>query len=308
VTATATPLPSALAPAAPLLAALCDLKRIHVADASGSVAERLFLRAWAAVAAGAPAGAVAREVTGDAVAAVVLSGVEDRHLEMLAPARRDALRAAAITEALGPELGDVARALAGRESGDGPARRAFDGVRAPDFAHALCAQPRAGATAPGRRRVVLHPAESHGDHCLAVAAGAAVLALADGLDPGRPFLAGLAHHLHNAAFPDAGFAGEVLLGEDLETVFAAHRDAALGQLDPDVARAAADAAGLALRVDLPEARAVVAADTLDRVLELDWHARSAAFTLDVALDDLELVHEGPLQAFGEAALRGAGLR
>jgi hypothetical protein len=33
----------------------------------------------------------------------------------------------------------------------------------------------------------------------------------------------------------------------------------------------------------------------------------AAFTVDQALDDLQLVHAGPLQAFHQAVLRDAGL-
>ena len=63
---------------------------------------------------------------------------------------------------------------------------------------------------------MLEPPEGHGDHCLVVAVLAAVLAPRYGADPARPFLAGMAHHLHNAALPDSGFAGEMLLGEHLE--------------------------------------------------------------------------------------------
>jgi hypothetical protein len=38
------------------------------------------------------------------------------------------------------------------------------------------------------------------------------------------------------------------------------------------------------------------------------HARAAAFTLDVALDELDLVHAGPLQAYGLDVVAAAGLR
>ena len=51
------------------------------------------------------------------------------------------------------------------------------------------------------------------------------------------------------------------------------------------------------RADYPEARAFQAADSLDRVLEMEWHARSAAFTLEVALADMDIIHPGPVQAF-----------
>ena len=60
------------------------------------------------------------------------------------------------------------------------------------------------------------------------------------------------------------------------------------------------------RVDYPEARAFQAADSLDRVLEMEWHARSAAFTLDVALGDMDIIHPGPVQAFQQGVMRAVG--
>ena len=57
----------------------------------------------------------------------------------------------------------------------------------------------------------------------------------------------------------------------------------------------------------PESQAFHAADVLDRVLQVHHHARAAAFTADQALDDLDLVHEGPVQAFHLDVLRSAGL-
>ena len=66
---------------------------------------------------------------------------------------------------------------------------------------------------------------------------------------------------------------------------------------------------LLLRADAqaPESQAFHAADVLDRVLQVHHHARAAAFTADQALDDLDLVHEGPVQAFHLDVLRSAGL-
>ena len=47
---------------------------------------------------------------------------------------------------------------------------------------------------------------------------------------------------------------------------------------------------------------------IDRVLQMEYFARAAAFTLDQALDDLDLVHPGPEQEFHLEVLSGAGLR
>ena len=58
---------------------------------------------------------------------------------------------------------------------------------------------------------------------------------------------------------------------------------------------------------MPEAQAFHAADVLDRVLQVHHHARAAAFTASQALDDLELVHEGPVQAFHDEVLQAGGL-
>ena len=46
---------------------------------------------------------------------------------------------------------------------------------------------------------------------------------------------------------------------------------------------------------------------IDRVLQARHHARAAAFTVDQALGDLQLVHEGPLQAFHLRMLSTLGL-
>ena len=169
-------------------------------------------------------------------------------------------------------------------------------------------QPRAGATAPGRPRLVLEPPESHGDHCYAVAVGAVLVGAPSGADLGTCFTGALAHHLHNARLPDSGFAGEVLLGEHLEAVMERLTADALDELPEPVRARVAAALGLNLHLDSPEARAVVAADVLDRVVQMRHHARAAAFTLDVALDELDLVHAGPLQEYGLAVVAAAGMR
>jgi hypothetical protein len=38
-----------------------------------------------------------------------------------------------------------------------------------------------------------------------------------------------------------------------------------------------------------------------------WHAQSAAFTLDVALKEMDIVHPGNVQLFQQALLRDMGL-
>ncbi len=55
-------------------------------------------------------------------------------------------------------------------------------------------------------------------------------------------------------------------------------------------------------VDSPEARTFHAADALDRVLEIAWHAQTADFSLDVALDKYNLVHEGFAQDWQQRVL------
>ena len=128
-----------------------------------------------------------------------------------------------------------------------------------------------------------------------------------GADPVTPFLVGIAHHLHNVALPDAGYAGEVLLGEHLLPVAARLEERELAALPPVLADRLR--AVLLLRADAgpPAARAFHAADVLDRVLQVHHHARAAAFTAGQALDDLELVHDGPVQSFHQDVLRAAGL-
>ncbi len=59
--------------------------------------------------------------------------------------------------------------------------------------------------------------------------------------------------------------------------------------------------------DTPEGRAFNAADVMDRVLQIRQYDRVASFTTAQALDDLQLVHAGPLQTFHQAVLAEAGL-
>ena len=175
------------------------------------------------------------------------------------------------------------------------------------FADALIRQPRAGATCPGKPRLVLEPPENHGDHCLVVAVLGVVLAGHYGANPAVAFVAGLAHHLHNAVLPDSGFAGEMLLGDELAPLMRRLFERALATLDPATAANVRTALAVIGDAESPEGRAFNAADVIDRVLQMRQYDRVAAFTTGQALDDLELVHAGPLQAFHHAVLAEASL-
>ncbi len=293
----------ALAGLRPLLAEIGDAKRVRVAAGPGSLAEQAFARAWARLVAGEDVAAVADSETAAAVARARLAGIDAGVLTTAGLSdglALDVLRRGfdEVAGALDPGLRDRLRAALGPLPSPGPP---------PALAAALNAQPRAGATAPGMQRIMVEPPESHGDHCLTVAVYGALLAPLVGADPVEPFLLGLAHHLHNVVLPDAGFAGEVLLGDALEPVMATLEDRELAALPAGLA--ARVRAVLALRpgADVPAARAFHAADVLDRVLQVHHHARAAAFTASQALDDLELVHAGPVQAYHLDVLGAAGL-
>jgi 5'-deoxynucleotidase YfbR-like HD superfamily hydrolase len=291
-------------PPTELLAELGDLKRIRAADRVGSLAEQGFLRAWSALVAGADPTVVALYETARALAATRLSAID---AGVMCAGGMSASSAAAALRATVRDIADDA----GLPCADALAQAVGVGLETvdpPHFASVLCNQPRAGATAPGRPRLVLEPAESHGDHCLIVAVYAVLLAPGHDAEPGACFLAGLAHHLHNAGLPDAGFAGEAALGCDLEPLMSTFRERALAQLDRPLRERARAAARHALEIETAEGRAVVSADVLDRVLQMRHFQLAAAFTLDQALDDLELVHPGPLQAYGNATVQAAGLR
>ncbi len=287
----------------PLAAELCDLKRVRDAAGPDSLASRMFRRAWGALLAGQDPAAVAVQTTADAVAAARLGGIDRDVLAVADIEGEDAtvILARSFDEVAGPVDAvwcDRLRAQLGRPYQPGPA---------PAFAEALIRQPRAGATCPGKARIILEPPEGHGDHCLVVAVLAALLAPRYAADPAAAFLAGMAHHLHNAVLPDSGFAGEMLLGAHLTPVMRRLFARELATL-PDPLRAATAAALAAIPdASTPVGQAFHAADVIDRVLQMRHYDQVARFTIDQALDDMDLVHAGPTQAFHQAVLRDAGL-
>ncbi len=277
----------------PVSAGIGELKRVRAAHLPGSCAELLFTRAWSAVAGGADVDAVARDIVDRAVTGCRL-GAMDR--ETLAAMGLDDDEISATLAAARAEMGMPPVAQDVMPTADPPA-----------FVAALNRQPRAGATAPGQSRTILEPAESHGDHCLGVAVLGVLIARATGADEARVFLAGLAHHLHNARMPDSGFAGEVLLGVALEPTVARLTAAEIATLPEPLADRVRNALRLVGDGETTDGRAFNAADAIDRVQQVHYHARVAAFTARAALVDLDLVHAGPLQAFQKGLLRDAGL-
>ena len=282
------------------------MKRITSAGRVGSIATRLFAEAWAALAARQPTDVVAFRTTARALAATRLGDLDQRCLAVLdiSQADADAIQAAALAEVSadldGPLRSPLEHILRSGETATGlPA--------APAFVAALAAQPRAGITCPGRPRIVLQPAENHAEHCLVTAVYGVLLAPRYGASPASVFLAGLAHHLHNATLPDAGFAGEMLLGPHLEPVMRRSTEAALAELAPALRERVVAARRNLPDAATPEGRAFHAADVLDRVLEVRQHLAAAQLTMGTVLGEMGLVHEGPVKPFHDAVLAEMGL-
>lgn len=292
-----------LAVLVPLAVELCDLKRVRDAASPDSLASRMFRRGWAALLAGRDPTVIAMQATADALAAARLGGIDAGVLAAVGVPGADA--AAILTRSfdevagpLNPGLRGTLRAQLGQAYSTGPA---------PAFAEALIRQPRAGATCPGKPRIVLEPPEGHGDHCLVVAVLAAVLAPRYGADPAAAFLAGMAHHLHNAVLPDSGFAGEILLGGHLTPILQRLFAQELATLPEPLRGTVAAALAHIPDASTPVGQAFHAADVMDRVLQMRHYDQVARFTVDQALDDMDLVHAGPTQAFHQAVLRDAQL-
>ncbi|CAN5209387.1 hypothetical protein BH24ACT10_BH24ACT10_00120 [soil metagenome] len=302
-TTAAAPALVGLAALRPLLQELGDAKRVRVAAGPGSLAEQAFSRTWARLVEGEAPEQVALSETAAAVARARLAGI-DRAVLTAAGLSEDDARGV-LQRGCDEVAGALDAALRERLRAALPLVR--EASPPPALAEALNRQPRAGATCPGRPRILVEPPESHGDHCLTVAVYAAVVAPLVGADPVAPFLVGVAHHLHNVELPDAGFAGEVLLGHHLERVTTTLEERELAQLPSQLADRLRSLLRLRADAGVPEAQAFHAADVLDRVLQVHHHARAAAFTAAQALDDLELVHDGPVQAFHLDVLQAAGL-
>ena len=290
----------------PLFRELNDLKRLRVADRDGSIAERLFRRAWACLIADEDLESLALTETARAMVAAKLAGVD---AEVLADGGLDKKqRLEVLGRAFEAAAHDLPAEFAARlEAHLSPDAFADEIGEGPRFVELLARQPRAGATRPGMARVVLEPTENHAEHCGIVAVNCVLAASLYGADVGQSFLTGLCHHFHNAYLPDAGDAGDAFLGEHLKPLMQTFRARALEQLPPALAEQARMALENVYRAGTPASKAFQVADSLDRVLEMDWHARSAAFTLSVALEQMDIIHPGPVQAFQIEVMKDAGL-
>ncbi len=290
----------------PLFRELNDLKRIRAAGMFGSMAERGFRRSWWRLIAGESLEVVALSETANAVIAAKLAGIDAQVLAdggLNAAQRLEVLHRAfdASANALPPDFAARLRAHIAPDA-------LYIEESAPEFVELLAMQPRAGATRPNHARVVLEPTENHAEHCGIVAVNGALAASLYGADAGAAFLTGLSHHFHNAYLPDAGDAGDALLGEHHARLMETFRERALAQLPDALAARARASLDHVYRSDTPAAKAFQVADSLDRVLEMEWHARSAQFTLDVALGQMDIIHAGPVQAFQLEVMREAGLK
>lgn len=294
-----------LATLRPLLGEIGDAKRVRVASVPGSLAEQAFVRAWERLAQGEDAETVAMSETAAAIARARLAGIDTDVLRVAGLTDHDAVD---VLRRAFDQLGDLLPdGIRDRLRAAIPLLRRPTSTPALRLAAALCRQPRAGATCPGLPRIMVEPMESHGDHCFTVAVYGVLISPLVGSDPATPFLLGLAHHLYNVALPDAGFAGEVILGDHLPRIMAVLEERELATLPTPLARRLREI--LALRRDAlaPASRAFHAADVIDRVLQVHHHDRAAAFTTSQALDDLQLVHAGPVQSFHHDVLVAAGL-
>lgn len=287
----------------PLFRELGDLKRIYSADRAGSTAERLFADAWSALVAGETVERVMRVTVARAVAAARLADLDLAKLEQLGLDRAEALAvlARSFDAVAAPVDAKLAKTL--RESLETTLKLA----ETPEFVAQLARQPRAGVTCPGRPRIMLQPGENHAEHCLVVAVYAVLVAPVFGANPAAVFMAAMAHHLHSAAMPDAGYSGEVMLGDRLDRAVDFARAIALAQLSPALQAQVLQAIAPIANDTTPEARAFHAADVIDRVLEIEQHLATAAVTMDHVLDTYGLVHDGPVKPFHDRVLQAVGL-
>lgn len=290
------------------LQALCielnDLKRITSAGRDGSIATRLFRQAWAALVRGEPPTAVARRTAAHALVAARMGDLDAQALDSVGLSRADI--AAVFERALDAVAGPVDAALRAELHAAIDASPA-GGSQGLAFVDSLAAQPRAGITTPGRPRIVLEPPENHAEHSLVVAVYGVLFAPRWNADPTVVFLAALAHHLHNAVLADSGFSGEMLLGEHLGPAFSAATGRCLEQLPPALRDPVASARAVLADDATAEGRAFHAADVVDRVLQVAQYLRAGTLTLERALNEFELVHDGPVRVFHERVLTEIGL-
>ncbi len=303
--------PVSLAHLCGLFGEIAELKRVTSARMGGqSVAATRFTSAWARLASGDDAYDVACTELAAAAVHVIMGPIDDAVLADagVSDDRRVEMYRDAIARAFAPC--EFAPSGAVVQSADRLVGATHYPAHVPGFVPLLAAQPRAGAVAADAPRLVLSPQESHAEHCWSVAVMAALLAevWSDGTaDMGDVFLLGMAHHFPNAWLPDGGFAGELVLGDDLGPIFARLNARACDMLSDNIAQKCRDVLALKDSDATPIGQVFNAADVIDRVLQQRHHAAQASFRLSDATETRGLVHEGPLQSFQNRILSEAGL-
>ena len=283
-----------------LLVEMNDLKRVRSAGRTGSIAERLFAQGWGRLTGGASPDDVALDITAITLAATRLCDLDAAFLT--AAGLSEEAASAVLVAGFDAVTGDLDPDLRARLRSRLAPRPAVELGALPAFVAALAQQPRAGVTCPGRARILLEPPENHAEHCLIVAVYGVCLSPFYRADPGTVFLAAMAHHFHNAAMPDAGFTGEMLLGDHLGPIMATTTAWALAELAEPL-RGQVERARAVLPDDATgEGRAFHAADCIDRVLQIAQHLRGASTTMGMVLDEWELVHAGPVKGFHDRVL------
>lgn len=288
----------------PLLRELGDLKRIRSAGRDGSIATRLFEAAWSAWLAGEAMDEIAMRAMAQGLAATRLGDLDHPKLQQLglSDAECDTVLKGAVAEVAGTLDSGFVKAL--DQVLDHPLPVANN---LPEPIALLRDQPRAGVTGPGKPRVMLQPEENHAEHSFIVALYAGLLAPFYDADPARAFWHGMIHHLHSAAMPDAGYSGEILLGDRLDAVIERSREIALDMLSSGPADICRDHLRVIADDAEASARAFHAADVIDRVLEIEQHLKRSGVTMGLVLDDYGLVHDGPVKPFHDRVLAEVGL-
>ena len=157
--------------------AIGELKRLQAADCENSLAGHLFTQAWCSLCSENPVDVVDTTAAA-ALLSTQLGWVAAKRLASLGVGT--AAISAIVRRAFTAAVSDIPTALA-RRLEQSLAVEFAPPRPAPAFVGRLLRQPRAGATAPGKPRLVLEPAESHAEHCLCVA----VIGRARAGGPGR---------------------------------------------------------------------------------------------------------------------------
>ena len=290
---------------------LQDLKRQKPKGYAFSIAEQLFIEGWQRILAGEEHSQIAFTITAKALLSITLPGFESgffKELNFEVDTVADILTGTLQTVVDKYELPiDTADQLQKALSHHIEAIATASGTAntiddqhfedSAQFVYDLIKQPRAGATNPNSSRMLLLPPESHADHCLITAVFAVLFASKYKADPGQSFLIAMSHHIHNAILPDMGFAGETALEKHLPYILDTSRKKALAKLPGTLQSELLHAIHTHENILVPEGEASAAADVTDRVLDIFWRLKASKISKEQLLDDLELIHPGPIQSF-----------